>query len=153
MADVIAAVPPTVGGGEVITLVLDDGSRDATAAVAGQAGALVTAVEDEGGLGRPSGRGWPSVAGWAPPPWCSWTPTVSTTPASWPRSSPVLDGEADYVIGSRFTGRIEVMRRHRRAGNRVLTRWVRWVVRERVTDGQSGYRAVRRGRTVRRGRP
>ena len=30
---------------------LDDGSRDATAAVAGQAGALVTAVEDEGGLG------------------------------------------------------------------------------------------------------
>ena len=34
------------------------------------------------------------------------------------------------------------MRAHRNAGNRLLTRWVRWLTRRRdLTDGQSGYRA------------
>ena len=54
---------------------------------------------------------------------------------------PILDGLADYVVGSRFAGTIRHMRPHRRLGNLALTRWVRWTVRERVTDGQSGYRA------------
>jgi hypothetical protein len=56
--------------------------------------------------------------------------------------APVLSGTADYVVGSRFTGRIERMLPHRRLGNRVLTGWVRWLTRCRdITDGQSGYRA------------
>ena len=55
------------------------------------------------------------------------------------RSSPVL---ADYVVGSRFAGEIRHMQPHRRLGNIVLTRWVRWMVRLRVTDGQSGFRAL-----------
>jgi glycosyltransferase involved in cell wall biosynthesis len=55
---------------------------------------------------------------------------------------PVLDGRADYVVGSRFTGRIERMHPHRRLGNRTLTALVRFVVRQPVTDGQSGYRAL-----------
>jgi hypothetical protein len=57
-------------------------------------------------------------------------------------ANPVLSGAADYVVGSRFTGRIDVMRPHRRLGNVVLTTWVRWMTRRRdLTDGQSGYRA------------
>jgi glycosyltransferase involved in cell wall biosynthesis len=56
--------------------------------------------------------------------------------------APVLRGEADYVIGSRFAGRIDSMRPHRRLGNLVLTRWLRWTARRRdLTDGQSGFRA------------
>jgi len=56
--------------------------------------------------------------------------------------APVLAGDADYVVGSRFAGNIEHMRPHRRIGNLVLTRWVRWMTRRRdLTDGQSGYRA------------
>jgi hypothetical protein len=56
--------------------------------------------------------------------------------------APVLAGDADYVVGSRFAGTIEHMRPHRRLGNLVLTRWVRWMTRRRdLTDGQSGYRA------------
>ena len=33
------------------------------------------------------------------------------------------------------------MRPHRRLGNLLLTRWLRWTVRARVSDGQSGFRA------------
>ena len=56
--------------------------------------------------------------------------------------APILSGEADYVVGSRFLGRIEHMRPHRRLGNLVLTRLLSVIARRRVTDGQSGYRAL-----------
>ena len=42
----------------------------------------------------------------------------------------------------RFSGTIESMRPHRRFGNRVLTRLLRFTTRAPVTDGQSGYRAL-----------
>ena len=49
-------------------------------------------------------------------------PTASTRPRSssdWSR--PILDGTADYVVGSRFAGTDPRMHPHRRFGNRVLT--------------------------------
>ena len=55
--------------------------------------------------------------------------------------TPILEGEADYVVGSRFLGTIEHMRPHRRLGNIVLTKLVAFLSRTPVTDGQSGYRA------------
>ena len=58
--------------------------------------------------------------------------------------APIVDGRADYVVGSRFTGRIHRMLRRRRLGNRALTVLLRWVGRLPVTDGQSGYRALSR---------
>jgi glycosyltransferase involved in cell wall biosynthesis len=57
-------------------------------------------------------------------------------------AAPVLAGRADYVVGSRFAGGSRRMKAHRSFGNRVLTRWVRWMTRRGdLTDGQSGYRA------------
>src|SRR4029077_6541518 len=56
--------------------------------------------------------------------------------------TPILDGAADYVVGSRFRGRIAPMLPPRRLGNLVLTRWMLWVARTPITDGQSGYRAL-----------
>ncbi len=55
---------------------------------------------------------------------------------------PILSGDAHYVVGSRFAGQILSMRPHRKAGNRLLTLWVRYMTRLPVTDGQSGYRAL-----------
>ncbi|MCW2632990.1 MAG: glycosyl transferase, family 2, partial [Pseudonocardia sp.] len=56
--------------------------------------------------------------------------------------APVLAGQADYVVGSRFTGQIERMLVRRRVGNQVLTAALRWAARRNdITDGQSGYRA------------
>jgi len=54
---------------------------------------------------------------------------------------PILAGTADYVVGSRFLGRIDHMRPHRRVGNVVLTAALSIVARRRISDGQSGYRA------------
>jgi len=56
--------------------------------------------------------------------------------------APILDGRADYVVGSRFAGRIRRMHPHRRLGNLVLTRLLRFAARTPITDGQSGYRAL-----------
>ncbi len=54
----------------------------------------------------------------------------------------MLDGSADYVVGSRFRGDIRRMLTHRRFGNHALTRWVRWLSRHPdLSDGQSGFRA------------
>ncbi|MDH4147788.1 MAG: glycosyltransferase family 2 protein, partial [Acidimicrobiia bacterium] len=56
--------------------------------------------------------------------------------------APILSGRADYVVGSRFLGHIETMRPHRRLGNRVLSWLLSRVARRRISDGQSGYRAL-----------
>ncbi|MGH9116981.1 MAG: glycosyltransferase, partial [Acidimicrobiales bacterium] len=55
---------------------------------------------------------------------------------------PILAGRADYVVGSRFAGGPRRMRRHRWLGNRVLTVALSAVARRRISDGQSGYRAL-----------
>jgi len=58
---------------------------------------------------------------------------------------PLLDGEADLVVGSRFAGagayRAPLLRR---AGIGLFARVVSAVVRQRVTDTTSGFRAVNR---------
>ena len=54
---------------------------------------------------------------------------------------PILDGRADYVVGSRFSTGERHMRPHRMIGNRTLTVVTRALARVPLTDGQSGYRA------------
>jgi glycosyltransferase involved in cell wall biosynthesis len=54
---------------------------------------------------------------------------------------PILAGESDYVVGSRFLGRIDHMRLHRRLGNVVLTCLLSIIARRRITAGQTGYGA------------
>jgi glycosyltransferase involved in cell wall biosynthesis len=58
--------------------------------------------------------------------------------------APILEGRADYVVGSRFTGTIQHMLARRRLGNRLLTRALAFVARTPISDGQSGYRALSR---------
>ncbi len=55
--------------------------------------------------------------------------------------APMLADTADYVVGSRFLGRIDHMRPERFAGNVVLSAGLSFVARRRISDGQSGYRA------------
>ena len=55
---------------------------------------------------------------------------------------PILAGEADYVVGSRFAGGARRMRPHRLVGNLLLTGMLTIAARRRIGDGQSGYRAL-----------
>ena len=145
VAAVVARAPAEVAGREVRVLVVDDGSRDATAARAASAGAEVVAVGANRGLGAAVRRGLAEAVarGAAAVAFCDADGEYAPEELG-EMLAPVLAGEADYVVGSRFAGRIEHMRPHRRAGNLVLTRLLAAAARTRISDGQSGYRALSR---------
>ncbi|MGH8887017.1 MAG: glycosyltransferase [Egibacteraceae bacterium] len=143
IAGVINRVPVTVCGRPVRCLVVDDGSTDGTAAVAAAAGAQVSSLGANRGLGAAVRHGLAAgvAAGACAVAFCD--ADGEYAPEELERLvAPILAGEADYVVGSRFAGRIRRMPPHRRLGNRVLTALLRLVARAPVTDGQSGYRAL-----------
>jgi uncharacterized membrane protein YbhN (UPF0104 family) len=143
VASVVRRLPGEVAGRRVEVIVVDDGSTDATANRAAEAGAHVVRMSPNRGLGAAVRRGLAEAVAREPACVVYLDADLEYIPEDLPAlAGPVLDGSADYVVGSRFAGQIEVMRPHRRFGNRVLTAWVRWMTRRRdLTDGQSGYRA------------
>lgn len=59
--------------------------------------------------------------------------------------APVLDGEADIAVGSRYLGDGGYRQSaHRNLGNRILAGAASLVTRERVTDPSSGFQALNR---------
>lgn len=143
VADVVGRLPERVWGRPVVRLVVDDGSTDASAQRASGAGAVIVKQPRHCGLGAAMGRGLAEALAFQPAAVVYLDADGEYAPEEVPAlAGPVLTGEADYVVGSRFSGRIRRMLPHRRLGNRVLTFCVRWISRRRdITDGQSGYRA------------
>ena len=140
---VVARAPASVGGRSVEVLVIDDGSSDATARVAAAAGARVISVPANAGLGAAVRTGLHAAAerGAVAVAFCD--ADGEYAPEELERLvTPILAGQADYVVGSRFDGEIERMLPHRRFGNGVLTAALRFVARAPISDGQSGYRAL-----------
>lgn len=138
----VQRTPASVLGRPVQVLVVDDGSTDTTAERARAAGAEVISLPENRGLGAAVRVGLTAAVdrGAAAVAFCD-------ADGEYPPEelqalvAPVLAGEADYVAGSRFLGRIHHMRPHRRLGNMILTRALSIVARRRITDGQTGYRA------------
>jgi uncharacterized membrane protein YbhN (UPF0104 family) len=139
----VTRVPSQVAGRSVATVVVDDGSADATAARAHAAGATVLSMGGQHGLGAAVRAGLADAVarGAAVVAFCDADAEYAPEELA-AVVTPILAGDADYVVGSRFGGQIHHMRPHRRLGNLVLTRWLRWMARVPVTDGQSGYRAL-----------
>jgi glycosyltransferase involved in cell wall biosynthesis len=147
VADVVRRAPRTVLGHPVEVVVVDDGSRDGTAAAARAAGATVHSLLRNRGLGAAVRAG----LAWAIEQRAAAVAFLDADGEYAPEElenlvAPILAGRADYVIGSRFAGLPRDMRPHRWLGNRVLTLGMkplvrRWGVRG-LTDGQSGYRAL-----------
>jgi glycosyltransferase involved in cell wall biosynthesis len=147
VGDVVRRAPASVHGHPVAVVVVDDGSTDATAARAAEAGALVHRVGSNRGLGAAvrTGLGLGVARGAVAVAFLD--ADGEYDPGELPALvAPILDGRADYVVGSRFAGRPRSMRPHRWLGNRVLTAGVRLLVRRwgvrGLTDGQSGYRVL-----------
>jgi hypothetical protein len=62
---------------------------------------------------------------------------------------PVLDGQADVVLGSRFAGYIESMPISKRLGNQLASCAVSLVAGIPISDGQTGFRAFSREAALR----
>jgi glycosyltransferase involved in cell wall biosynthesis len=143
IGSVLGRMPDQVLGHPVLPVVIDDGSTDATAAVARRHGATVESLGRNQGLGAAVRRGLAlgREHGAVAVAFCDADDEYD--PAELHRLvAPVLQGSADYVVGSRFAGGARKMRPHREAGNRLLTVALRWLTGIPVTDGQSGYRVL-----------
>ena len=138
----IRRVPAEIAGHPVHTLIIDDGSTDRTAQIATDTGAEVVSFGETRGLGAGVRFGLEHAMTHNPVAVAFCDADEEYPPEELENLvTPILEGEADYVVGSRFLGTIEHMRPHRRLGNFVLTKLVAFLSRTPVTDGQSGYRA------------
>lgn len=147
IGQVIRRIPrPAWPGWDTLVLVLDDGSTDGTAQVARAAGAdLVVRHPRNRGLGytvRQALRlAYRLGAGAA---------VMIDADGEYPPEAipdvlaPIMAGRADYVLGSRFRGRIRGMRWYRRLGNYAFTLLQALILRRWISDGQTGLRAFSR---------
>ena len=140
---VLARIPLRACDLPVDTIVVDDGSSDRTGEIAREHGAYVARRERNGGQGAAFRVGyrlaWEHRA--------SYVVTLDADgqwdPADIPGVlRPVVDGEADLVLGSRVLGDAETGDVVRRAGVRVFAVLVRLLTGVRVTDTSSGLRAM-----------
>ena len=126
--------------------VVDDGSTDRTAGVADDRGAHVIRLPFNLGIGGAMQTGYRYAFEHGYDVAVQVDGDGQHDPSQLARIlKPVLDGEADLVVGSRFSGggpyRSTVARR---VGIRIFAGVVSAVVRQRVTDTTSGFRAVNR---------
>jgi glycosyltransferase involved in cell wall biosynthesis len=145
VGEVIRRAPSTAGGHPVLCLVIDDGSSDATADLASQAGAEVISLEAPLGLGAAVRRGLSEAVARDAVAVAFCDADREYDPAELETLvTEILAGRADYVVGSRFSGGPRRMRVHRMLGNWVLSRLLSLVAGVHISDGQSGYRALSR---------
>jgi len=125
-----------------IVLVIDDGSSDATAAVAAAAGALVLPHERNLGKGAAIRDAFNRAKELGVDILVLLDADGQHNPDEIPDLVvPIQDGTADMVIGSRFLDKKSAIPKYRRAGQEVLTVLTNRVSHSSVTDSQSGFRA------------
>ncbi len=140
---VLARMPERVDGHRVRAVVIDDGSRDATCAVAREHGALVTALPFNRGQGAALRVGYDFAVRAAAAALVTLDADGQNQPEELPELvAPVLAGAADIVIGSRRLGRHEVTVWWRDLGVTLFTRVMNLLMGTCLTDVSSGYRAM-----------
>jgi glycosyltransferase involved in cell wall biosynthesis len=144
VAGVVAEIPAEAAGLASEVIVVVDGARDATAAQAGSAGALVCDVPVNRGQGAALRLGyWLARARGA-----QIIATIDADGQYEPNElgrviEPILAGRADFVSGSRRLGRELTTDRMRHLGVLVFGAAFSLIVRHRITDPACGIRAMR----------
>jgi glycosyltransferase involved in cell wall biosynthesis len=141
---VVDEIPASACGLAVDTLVVDDGSTDATTTRAQDAGAFVARLERNLGHGVALRVGYQLAHELGAEYIVTLDADGQWNPAELERVlEPVVAGEADFVIGSRVLGATETDDRLRQRGVHVFAWLVRMLTGVRVTDTSSGFRALR----------
>jgi hypothetical protein len=123
-------------------IVVDDGSADRTAELAEAAGALVVRMVQNGGKAAALNAGFMAAKEFKPDVVVCLDGDAQHEPAEIPHLiGPVLAGEADVVIGSRFLEVKSKIPKWRQVGQHTLTAVTNTLSGVHVTDSQSGYRA------------
>ncbi|PJF28448.1 MAG: glycosyltransferase family 2 protein [Phototrophicales bacterium] len=123
-------------------IVVDDGSRDATAEIAEAAGAVVVRHEVNKGKGVALNTGFLKAKEYTPE-------VVITLDGDWQHmpeemalvAAPILEGGADIVVGSRYLEKSSDVPVQRVIGHWGFTSLTNIVSGVSLTDSQSGYRA------------
>jgi hypothetical protein len=144
---VLAEIPPVVAGLPTHVLVIDDGSRDGTAAIARAAGAQVVTHPVNSGQGAALQTGYLVAERLG-------VDVVVTLDADGQHDpgemealvAPIVEDRADFVVGSRRKGGYEKESAARDAGITVYTRLINLLGGTDVTDIANGYRAIRASR-------
>jgi glycosyltransferase involved in cell wall biosynthesis len=143
VAEVVAEIPSEAAGLAAETIVVVDGAKDATAAQALAAGALVCDVPVNRGQGAALRLGyWLARARGA-----QVIATIDADGQYEPHEiarvvQPILDGRADFVSGSRRLGAELTTDRTRHAGVLMFGALISLLVRHRITDPACGLRAM-----------
>lgn len=123
-------------------IVVDDGSADATAEIASAAGALVVRHEQNQGKGKALRTGLQIARSFSPQAVVLLDGDGQHLPSEIPRVlAPVLSGEADMVVGSRYLNPNSRVPRSRVWGHRFFNFLVGRTSGLHLTDSQSGFRA------------
>jgi len=140
IAEIRAADP------EFDVIVIDDGSTDRTGAVAAENGAQVITLPFNVGIGGAVQTGYLYARDHDFDIAVQVDGDAQHDPAEIPKIlAPIIQGDADLVVGSRFLGEGEYEPPVTRLlGIRLLARVVSVLVRQRVTDTTSGFRASNR---------
>ncbi len=135
----------SIPGHDLHPIVVDDGSADATAAIARGRDAEVVAHPENRGLGAAVRTGLRAAVASGAVVVAYLDADLEYAPGDIPKLlEPVLSGRADYVLGSRFRGGVRGMRLYRRVGNYAFTALLVLLTGTRITDGQTGMRAFSR---------
>ena len=135
----------SVPGHDLHPIVVDDGSTDATAAIAKGREAEVVVHPENRGLGAAVRTGLRAAVASGSVAVAYLDADLEYAPGDIPKLlEPVLAGRAGYVLGSRFRGGVRGMRLYRRAGNYAFTALLVLLTGEMITDGQTGMRAFSR---------
>jgi hypothetical protein len=143
IAGVLADIPRRACGMSVDLLVVDDGSRDATAPIAREHGARVIAHGSPRGLGAAVRSGIEVARDEGYDAAVYLDADGEYDPADFETVlDPIARGRADYVTGSRFLGAPRTgMTWHRTLANRATSALLGTLLHTVVSDGQTGYRA------------
>jgi hypothetical protein len=142
--DVLRRIPDEVLGHNVKTVVVDDGSKDATAAIAREEGVPVVTHVVNRGQGDALRTGFAIAQTEQSEIVINLDADGQYKPEELDRLvKPIIEGEADFVLGSRFMGFYEEAGSVRHIGVVFFSRLISLLTSVKVSDCTNGYRAIR----------